>query len=85
MGSVGRQTPVPAESPDSRGQDPTEVGTEMQTEVGTAQLSRDPMWQQCSELVLLGVMVQVLCGVASSLDPHLDLKTPEGSVFPVWL
>lgn len=41
----------------------------MQSEVGTAQLSRDPRWQQCSELILLGVMVQVLCGVASSLDP----------------
>lgn len=48
MGSPGRQTPVPAESPDSRGQDTSEVGTEMQSEVGNAQLSHvlgaGPAW-----------------------------------------
>lgn len=57
-----------------------ELGTEMQSEVGTAQVSRDPMWQQCSEVVLLGVMVQVLCGVAQyslfGSENHLTPSRP---------
>lgn len=42
----------------------------------------DSVWQQCLEVVLFGVMVQVLCGVASFLDcPLWGLKTLKGSEF----
>lgn len=64
---------------------PSHLTAEVRTraEVGTntyPQLSYPwySLWQPCLDIVLFGVMVRMLYGVASFLDPTLGFEDPKG-------